>query len=119
MKKIKKWQILAFGALIGIINGFFGGGGGMLCVPLLEKGLNLPNKNAHATTIAIILPLSIVSSVVYILNNDVELTQLSFITLGVILGGIIGAFLLKKLNNKFIKIMFAVVMLIAGIKMVL
>ena len=37
MKKVKNWQIAVFGALIGVINGFFGGGGGMIVVPLLNK----------------------------------------------------------------------------------
>ena len=34
MKKVKKVYIIIFGAIIGIINGFFGGGGGMVVVPL-------------------------------------------------------------------------------------
>ena len=122
MKKNKtypKWFFYLLCVGVGLINGFFGGGGGMLCVPLIEKGLNVPSKKAHATTIAVILPLSIVSSVVYIMNNTIDIFKLSIITLGVVLGGILGAFLLKKLNNNFIKIIFAIVMLLAGIKMVL
>ena len=38
MKKIKdKFKLILSGLTIGIVNGFFGGGGGMICVPLLEK----------------------------------------------------------------------------------
>ena len=38
--KIKKTatEVLT-GLAVGAINGLLGGGGGMLCVPLLEKGL--------------------------------------------------------------------------------
>ena len=118
-KNLPKWLIYLLSTLVGLINGFFGGGGGMLCVPLIEKGLNVENKKAHATAIAVILPLSIVSSVVYILSNDLDLKNISLLTVGVLIGGILGAFLLKKLNNKIIRIIFAVVMLVAGIKMVL
>ena len=37
----------------------------------------------------------------------------------VLLGGIFGAFLLSKFSNKFIKILFALIMIGAGIKMVI
>ena len=40
--KEKIWLILS-GSVIGILNGFFGGGGGMVCVPILEKVLKLQN----------------------------------------------------------------------------
>lgn len=118
-KKISKWLISLLSVGVGLINGFFGGGGGMLCVPLIEKGLKVENKKAHATTIAVILPLSIISSVVYILNNKMDFFNLSMVTIGVVLGGVVGAFLLKKLNNKVIRIIFALAMLIAGFKLVI
>ena len=35
-----------------------------------------------------------------------------------VVGGIIGALLLKKINNKALRIIFAIVMVIAGIKMI-
>ena len=49
-------------------SGFFGGGGGMLCVPLLQfRGLDV--KRAHATALIVILPLCIVSAAIYIANG--------------------------------------------------
>ena len=64
MKKVKKIYIVLFGALIGVINGFFGGGGGMVVVPLLTKMFGLEQKKAQATALFIILPISLVSSIV-------------------------------------------------------
>jgi hypothetical protein len=38
LRKIKsKLPLIVSGIAIGIVNGFFGGGGGMVCVPILEK----------------------------------------------------------------------------------
>ena len=37
--KISKKQVLiliGIGSVIGLVNGFFGGGGGMLCVPIFD-----------------------------------------------------------------------------------
>ena len=117
---VKKKLLLSIcGALIGFINGFFGGGGGMICVPLLEKVLNLKNKYAHATALVVIFPLSFVSAVVYFLSGNLE--TISFLTVGsgVVLGGILGSFLLKFLPSKIIRIIFAFVMLAGGIRLLL
>ena len=46
--------LICSGAFIGLLNGFFGGGGGMVCVPILEKVLNLSSKESHATAISVI-----------------------------------------------------------------
>ena len=47
MKKFLKGALNVFlAALIGCVNGFFGGGGGMLCVPFLEKIVKLPTQKA-------------------------------------------------------------------------
>ena len=119
-QKIPKSIVITIcGIAIGFINGFFGGGGGMLCVPLLEKYLKLENKHAHATTLCVILPLSIVSSIVYIVKNNLNFVELTFVTIGAIFGGTIGAIFLKKLNSKWVRVIFAVLMLAAGLKMVI
>lgn len=115
---VKSKLILSLcGALIGFINGFFGGGGGMICVPLLEKMLHLDNKYSHATAIAVILPISFVSAIIYTLGGHIE--SVSFLTVGagVILGGILGSFLLKFLPSKVIRIIFVFVMLLGGIRL--
>ena len=91
----------------------------MLCVPLLEKSLNISNKRAHATTIAVIVPLSLVSSIVYFLKNDLNVFDLLYTSIGVFIGGALGAVLLKKFSGKVIRVIFALLMLIAGIKMVI
>lgn len=117
---VKKWAKRVLCSIaIGLTNGFFGGGGGMICVPLLENIYKIDNKKSHATTLAIILPLSIVSSVIYFFENNLNFNDLIFITIGVVVGGVIGAVLLKKLNSKIIRIIFALVMVIAGIRMVI
>ena len=105
------------GLVVGFLNGFFGGGGGMIVVPLLMFLLYLPEKQAHATAIFVILPLCIISSLVYILKGSMNWTQLGFSSIGFVVGGAVGALILKKINNKVLRIIFSVVMVAAGIKM--
>lgn len=112
-----KFLLCLCGAIIGFVNGFFGGGGGMICVPLLEKVLHLPNKYSHATAIAVILPISFISAVIYMLNGNLETIPFLTVGSGVVLGGILGSFLLKFLPSKVIRIIFVFIMLAGGIRL--
>lgn len=110
---------IVIGCVVGFLNGFFGGGGGMICVPMLETILKINTKKAHATSMLIILPLSLVSATIYLINNFIFWQDILITIFGVLLGGIIGAFLLKKLPQKLVMIMFCILMFVAGLKMVL
>ncbi len=117
-KSGKKFLIQAgSGAAIGFINGFFGGGGGMIAVPVLERCFGFENKKSHATSIAVILPVSIVSAIIYLIGAKIEWAILGVCTAGVCAGGVLGAILLKKAQNKVVGYIFCVVMLIAGLRM--
>ena len=120
VKDFKKNTFLIItGAVCGAVNGFFGGGGGMIVVPMLCKLLKYETKVAHATALAIILPVSIVSGITYIINKQFDFSIGISVTIGALIGGIAGALLLKKLSAKWVAKIFAVVMLIAGGKLLL
>lgn len=120
MKETRKKRIflLIAGILIGVVNGLFGAGGGMLTVPVLTYIDGLDQKCAHATAIAIILPLCAVSSIVYSSFGGYDMRVVLPTVLGVTVGGIVGAQLLKKLSNDFLTFLFYGVMLFAGLKMI-
>lgn len=124
-KKVKKFSkkqkflLLVGGAVIGLLNGFFGGGGGMVCVPILQKCLSLDAKQSHATAIAVIFPLSLISAFIYVINGYIKSFPLITIGLGVVIGGIIGAFALKFLPPKAVRIIFAIIMFAGGVKLII
>ncbi len=105
------------GIFIGFLNGFFGGGGGMIVVPMLVFLLKLTEKEAHATAIFIILPMCVASSIIYMLQQNVDYMQLMWAVIGFVVGGIIGALLLKKINNKILRIIFSAIMVLAGVRL--
>lgn len=115
-KRLNFYAILT-GSIAGIINGVFGGGGGMVVVPMLVSLLKCEPKKAHATALLIILPLSLTSGLFYAAFGSLDLKVALPVTAGVILGGIAGAFLLSKLSSKWVVAIFSVVMAIAGVKM--
>jgi len=104
------------GVFVGAVNGFFGGGGGMICVPLLLL-LGLSNQKSQATAILIMLPISIASAIVYYTQGFVEWECVLYTMIGSILGGVLGAVLLKIVPNKALKFIFALVVISAGVRM--
>ena len=109
--------LICAGIVTGLVNGLFGGGGGMLVVPMLTFLSKMPVKNAHATAILIILPVSALSGILYAAFGNFSLSSGLPVSAGVLAGGIAGAFLLKKLSAKWVSAVFALVMLAAGLKM--
>lgn len=116
--KRRKAVIALAGVFIGIVNGIFGAGGGMLAVPALSFIFGYDDKHSHATAIAVILPLCLVSTIVYALRSSFDWGIILPTVIGVIAGGIIGALLLKRLSNDIISFLFYGLMLFAGIKMI-
>ena len=116
MQKKSVFACLAGGAAVGAANGLFGGGGGMLAVPILEKA-GLEERCAHATAIAVIAPASLVSGIVYLCSGLVEMPLFIPAALGVLLGGLLGAKLLRILPLGAISLLFEGVMLAAGLRL--
>ncbi|MDR1563632.1 MAG: sulfite exporter TauE/SafE family protein [Oscillospiraceae bacterium] len=100
---------------VGLINGLLGAGGGMIAVPALEKNGLEPNK-AHASSIAVILPISVLSAGLYLWRGQVELADsLSYIPGGII-GALLGGWLLPKIPAEILKRIFGVFALWAGVR---
>ena len=118
--KLKKNMIKAsfMGALIGVINGLFGAGGGMLAVPILKKE-GLSQKEAHANAIAVILPITLVSAVMYILKDNVKISDaLIYLPTG-LLGAVLGTVCLKKISPLWLKRIFGGFMVYAGVRLLI
>lgn len=118
MKKIKpNGKNYLKGAIIGAVNGFFGAGGGLACVPLLMK-MGFERKLAHANAVAVIFPITLVSAINYLLRGYVNLEQSLIYLPSGILGAFVGTYIMKKISPKSIKKIFALFMIWAGWRMI-
>lgn len=116
-EKVKEKVYMALtGVLTGVANGFFGGGGGMIVVPLMSFLLKMKTKQSHATALAVILPITLISAFIYFMSGNFDFAIGVPSGVGVVAGGALGAWLLGKLSAKWLTKIFAVVMLIAGVK---
>lgn len=113
---MKKAMPFVGGIVVGLINGLLGAGGGMIAVPLLKRSGLLQN-DAHANSIAVILPLTVISAILYLYKGYVALSQaLPFLPLG-ILGSFFGVWLLPKIPSNALQRIFGIFMIWAGIRM--
>jgi len=106
----------AAGLVAGIINGLMGSGGGITIVLSLEKIFKLQAQKAHATAVAVMLPLTVVSCGIYLVLYDLELATAFWVTLGGGAGGIVGAKFLKKLSAGWLHKVFGGIMIFAAIR---
>ena len=110
---IKNAQSVGCGVAVGLANGLFGGGGGMIAVPLLQR-VGLEEKRAHATAILWILPISLLSFILYAVKGYYRAEVLIPTAIGVTAGGVLGAKLLGKMPVKWVSLVFAILQAAAG-----
>ena len=113
-KTLQKGKKIFCGSAVGLANSLFGGGGGMLAVPLLQKN-GYGEKEAHATAILVILPVSLFSFLLYFIRGFYDFSVLIPTAIGVTVGGFVGAKLLQSLPEKIVRAVFAGLQLIAGL----
>ena len=99
------------GAVAGIVNGIFGGGGGIPLLVLLTRWAKVDEKKAFATCVAVIFPLCVVSAAVYFLRCELPLMQALQYLLGGAAGGFLGGKLFKNVPNVWLRRIFAVFLL--------
>ena len=104
--------------MAGFANGLLGAGGGMLAVPILKK-CGLEQKKCHSGSVAVIMPLSMLSAAMYIKSGSVDITDaLTYIPWGII-GAVIGTVALKKISNAWLRRLFSCFMIWAGVKLLM
>lgn len=116
--KINTITLLSLGFVTGLINGLFGSGGGMIIVPALVFLIGLKDYKAHATAISIIFPLTVVSTIVYFINNSIPLKLSLQVMAGGVIGSYIGAKILNKIPAKILRKVFGCVIIYTAVRMI-
>lgn len=118
-KKIEVSKRIFIGIIAGIISGLFAAGGGMIVVPALIHIFNLEDAKARATSVFAILPMVITSGFFYYKNNYMDWNIGIKCAIGGIIGGFIGAKLLKRLSSKILRILFIIFLIYTSIRLVM
>lgn len=105
-------------ALAGVLSGLLGIGSGVLKVLAMDTAMKVPFKVSTTTSNFMIGVTAAASAVVYLQRGYMEPGIAFPIMVGVLLGALTGAKLLKRMNVKMLRRIFAVVILLVAVNMI-
>ncbi len=115
---IKRWAWgVIFSFFAGMASGMFGIGGGVLKVPIMNLVMDMPIKEAVATSSFMVGLTASSGSMVYAIRGLIDPVLVLGFAIGIMPGATLGARSLKGIRSRYIKLIFSLVLLYAGIKL--
>lgn len=112
--------LMLIGVIAGVLSGLVGVGGGVVMVPLLVFLLGFNQHQAQGTSLAVlVVPVTAVAVFNYYKEGYINWKHAAIIAICFVVGGYIGSKLAINLDQKMLKKIFAVILLIIGGKMLL
>jgi uncharacterized membrane protein YfcA len=111
------WAVVVVGVLAGFLAGLFGVGGGILIVPGLVLAVGMPQRLAHGTSLAAVLPISVASVLTYLLHDNVDWPVALWLSIGAVAGAVIGTRLLVILPVRMITVLFVVLSVASAVRL--
>lgn len=115
--KHNRLLLLLYGCAAGIVSGLLGLGGGVILVPIMVGLLSVPQHIAHGTSLAIIVPTALVSSLVYNAHGNLDVITALEISAGSMIGASVGARWMKRLPAYQLRRLFALLLLCVGVRL--
>jgi len=112
--------LLMLGVIAGFFSGLVGIGGGVIIVPGLVLLFGFDQRLAQGTTLALLVPpIGLLAVISYFQKGFVDVRSAFLICIGFILGGLIGGKIAVGLSEQLLKRIFAVLLIMLGVKMLL
>ncbi|WP_243399024.1 sulfite exporter TauE/SafE family protein [Cryobacterium zongtaii] len=112
------WSALVLtGVIGGLLSGLFGVGGGIVMVPLLISLVRMDQRRAATTSLAAIVPTSIVGSLTYLANGHIDLIAGAIIAAGAVVGALIGSNLLQRIPLFWLRWLFIALLIVVAARM--
>ena len=112
----KNCGLLLAGLCAGAVNGLFGGGGGMVLIPLLGLLCGLKGKEVFPISVAIIFPICVVSLSILLFQTSFSLLPAVPYLVGSLLGGVIAWKVGRKIPTKWLHRILGIFILWGGIR---
>jgi hypothetical protein len=108
-------RLVTIGGAGGLLSGLLGVGGGLIMVPLLVYWAGYRQRDAHAMSLAAIIPISLASVITFGVAGHVRVGYAVALTLGSIVGARVGVGLLSRIGERPLKIAFGLLAAAASI----
>ncbi|MBZ0327720.1 MAG: sulfite exporter TauE/SafE family protein [Altibacter sp.] len=118
IKEVKIWQGLLVGGIIGFFSGLIGIGGGIILSPVILL-LHWGKIKEAAAVSALFIWVNSAAGLAGQFSNNMRLSSLSLVMVGIaVIGGFFGSYIgSKKLYNKQLRHLLAIVLIFASIKL--
>ena len=103
--------------IAGILSGLLGIGSGTLKVLAMDQALRLPYKVATTTSNFMIGITAAVSAGIYFTHGYINPEICFPVMIGVIAGSFVGATILSKIETRFLRLLFSIVICLIGLQM--
>jgi uncharacterized protein len=110
-------MLLMYGA--GLISALLGIGSGVLKIPAMDTALRLPIKVSSATSNFMIGVTATASAGAYLMRGDIIAPVAGPVTLGSVVGAILGARILLIVSNDRVRLLFVVILIVLAAQMLL
>jgi uncharacterized membrane protein YfcA len=111
--------LVAIGVATGILAGLLGVGGGVVMVPAMMMLLQMPSAFAKGTSVAVIIPTSIMGTWRNRTKKNVDLKAAGIVGLGGILSAFIGGWISTKMSDTVSNVLFASLLGVVAIRLIL
>jgi len=104
--------------LVGVYGGYFGAAQGIILIGLLAIFIADDLQRLNGTKNALAVATNGVASIVFIIATDVDWKVVGLIAVGSSIGGVVGAFFGRRLNQTALRVVIVVVGVVAIIRLV-
>jgi uncharacterized protein len=99
------------GLVVGVLSGVMGIGGGILLVPIMVLGFGYAQHIAQGTSLAAIVPTSIVGAYAHDRAHNVDRAAAAWLSVGGLAGALLGALVAVRLPRELLVRLFGVLLL--------
>lgn len=103
----------------GLISALLGIGGGIVKVPLMHLGMGVPLRVATATSNLMIGITASASAIIYLLHGGIDPYVAGPTAIGVFVGASVGSRVAHRIDLRYLRVLFVVVLLYTAIQMLL
>ena len=110
--------LVLLGAVIGILAGLFGVGGGVVLVPALVVLWSIAPVVAKGTSLAVVVPTAIMGTIRNRANRNADLRLAAIVGVAGIVSALVGAEVAHAIDDRLSNVLFAILLVVVSIKLI-
>jgi len=115
----RRLELLAIGTAAGVFSGLFGGGGGLVMVPLLILWLGYDERTATGTSLAAIIVISGIGATTQAFYGNLHVDDGLLVGVPAVAGVLLGTWLQQRVSTRAISGVFALVLTGLAVELVI